>query len=543
MKILIEKISGWNPQLFIELKQRLTSKNMIASIILSLLIQGCVWFYFYSQLATAQIACLNKQSSLYHSIIKDSLDKMSCAYTVGNITIEWQSWYGDIFICLSWILSIGAILGSVCLLIIDLAQEKKCGTLDLIRLTPQSVPRIFIGKVLGVPILLYLTIATILPSHLFAQIGSGGSLKVLIAWYLAIGSLWWLFSTATILAFLLRHKAIFILAFILPICLCVRGINRYGLGNLDDYGIGRYLPHSWFWIPIGLNSIAYYAFTSTSCLVASYWIWQMIKRCYFHDSITIISKKQSYLINLCLQIWFAGLAIPIMFSNNGEYFHSSSVRGDWAQSVKSGVMHLDWLVSIAFIPLLLPSKQSLQNWSYNFQKLFNHQPRTFWRLRLFQDLINNDDSPSLLAMVINLSISAILWLSINSYQIDYDDGGIKIYNFESIPAILIWISTILIYNTIAHLVELGNHKNTKTMIILIITILANILIFLGMAIEGSESTILDSSMLVGYFITLMFLLGFSPSTTVVSIFLLAQFVLLVILNINLRQKIKILGRD
>ena len=114
---LIERVGDSNPQIFRELKERLTLRNIGVAVAGSLVIQVLVFSYFNSR--------------------------------------------SDIFGYLSWILSLGLILGSVYLLVADLVRERKRGTLNFIRLSPQSAQQVFICKILSVPILIYVAAAAI----------------------------------------------------------------------------------------------------------------------------------------------------------------------------------------------------------------------------------------------------------------------------------------------------------------------------------------------------------------------------------------------
>ncbi|NJK76806.1 MAG: ABC transporter permease [Microcoleus sp. SU_5_6] len=56
----------------------------------------------------------------------------------------------------------------------DLAEEQKRGTLNFIRLSPRPAWQILLGKLLGIPVLLYLSIAFAIPLHCFAGLRGGG---------------------------------------------------------------------------------------------------------------------------------------------------------------------------------------------------------------------------------------------------------------------------------------------------------------------------------------------------------------------------------
>jgi ABC-type transport system involved in multi-copper enzyme maturation permease subunit len=201
---LIDKAGDWNPQLFRELKERLKLKNIGLATGASVLIQGFAWFYFYSQLPVAILETKNGSSVMaivpkysrycLTTGVNDNYRQTDlCTLNpLGGVNIHWQHWWSDLFQCMSWILPLGLIVGAVYLLVADLVQEEKRGTLNFIRLSPQSAQTIFMGKILGIPILVYLAAAVMLPFHLFAGIAAGGNIPLLAAWYLTIGSLWFL---------------------------------------------------------------------------------------------------------------------------------------------------------------------------------------------------------------------------------------------------------------------------------------------------------------------------------------------------------------
>ena len=64
-------------------------------------------------------------------------------------------------------------------LISDLNRERKSGTFDFIKLSPQSGRSIFIGKLIGVPSLVYLAILSFVPLHLGLALFSGASLGLM----------------------------------------------------------------------------------------------------------------------------------------------------------------------------------------------------------------------------------------------------------------------------------------------------------------------------------------------------------------------------
>ncbi|MBW4474330.1 MAG: hypothetical protein KME45_28745 [Stenomitos rutilans HA7619-LM2] len=78
------------------------------------------------------------------------------------------SWWFDVFdmttsVALLFLLFVGGYL-----LVMDLVQEERRGTLEFVRLSPEPSHSILLGKLLGVPALLYIAIAATVPLHLWA---------------------------------------------------------------------------------------------------------------------------------------------------------------------------------------------------------------------------------------------------------------------------------------------------------------------------------------------------------------------------------------
>jgi hypothetical protein len=477
---LIDRAGDWNPQLFRELKERLKLKNIGLITVASVLIQGFVCFYFNSQIPVA-IADTNKDGASLMSIVPNH--SQYCLNDVpkpanliryydsvypctldplGQVNIDWQHWWLNLFICLSWILPLGLILGSVYLLVADLVQEEKRGTLNFIRLSPQSTKTIFIGKILGVPSIVYLAVAVMLPFHLFAGITAGGTIPLIAAWYLTIGSIWFLLSSAAVLFVLLggTQAILTVCAVAYPVGIPILVINFYlsGAINRNGWFMDNAIINnvkSWFWLPVSGSALGLYTFGIGSCIVATYWVWQALERRYLNPTATVLSKFQSYQINLLLGIWFAGFAIPIV------------LRGEMSMSDRAGMtisMAIVHFLSVfVLIPLLLPSKQALQDWSRYRRERVTHQPRSFWQRDLVQDLIRNDKSPALLTLAINIGMAIALWLPVGLIALPRETHGVRY-----VAGLCLGASLIMIYATIAHWVLFLNLKKRNIWLVAIV---------------------------------------------------------------------------
>ena len=87
--------------------------------------------------------------------------------------IHWESWYQDIFLTSTILIVFPLIGGGIFMISSNLAEEKRRGTLNFLRLSPRSSISILTGKLLGVPICLYLAIALELPLHWVTGLSAG----------------------------------------------------------------------------------------------------------------------------------------------------------------------------------------------------------------------------------------------------------------------------------------------------------------------------------------------------------------------------------
>jgi hypothetical protein len=464
---IVDRVGDANPQIFRELKERLTLRNLGIAIVASLLVQGLTILYFNGQIPIPVPEAVSIDNSTIDRPAEDRQFKVNenvyskyCNFLLnnhgstdlcklddtGNFKINWQIWRSNVFNCLSWILSFGLILGSVYMLVADLVREEKRGTLNFIRLSPQSAQKIFIGKILGVPILVYLAAALMLPLHASLGLSIGSSVPVLMSWYVTIGATWWLFASTAVLYTILGGGQ----AIVTTIATCVPLWLTLLITNAYLEGIVNHELLYWFGININHSAIWIYIFVTGCCLVASYWVWQALTRRYLNPTATAISKQQSYFINLCLQLWIGGFALPLMFADPDRY---------WAtRQMLSWLAIVDFIALLLSIALLLPSKQALQDWSRHRRER-TQMERKFWQRDLVRDLIGNDKSPALLTIAINVGMAMAVWLPVSllvnikipRMDMKLDEWSASGIELKLAAAVCIAAALMLIYATIAHL--------------------------------------------------------------------------------------------
>jgi hypothetical protein len=550
---LIDRMGNVNPQLFRELKERLTIRNIVIASAIALTIQSLILFHYNTQLPPTPTYdltyaraygvpkklvthfnnyCTGKfinkdlmmdQPSEYAGTNRNDLCTVNLA---GDLIIDWQKWWSDVCIDSGWILFLGLILGSVYMLVADLLQEEKRGTMNFIRLSPRSPREIFIGKILGVPVLVYLAVAVMVPLHLLSGINGGASLGVIASWYIAIGSFWFLLSSASILYVLLggAQAILTTMAVAAPIGLFLKDQNKHlNFGSGSEYGWGN---GYWFGLPIFENSIGMHGFESIIFILTSYWIWQALERRYLNPNATAISKTQSYLINIGLQILIAGFAIS--YSMNRPSSHAAN---------NALLAAIDFTLLVLSTLLLLPSKQSLQDWSRYRRERATSQNRKFWQRELFQDLLFNDQSPALLSIAINIGVSMLLWIPISLYLI-YDHN----IEFKFFTCICFGVSLALIYATIAHLALFLNVKKHNLWTMGIIAVVVTLPIGIGLIMSSGHSpTGLAAALLLFSPLAPAGVFGLSGEA-IFSIFV-TQLGMLGFLTHQLQRKLKISGQS
>lgn len=431
---------NWNPQLFREIKGRFKIRNVAVAIFASFLCQFLFMINFLSKLPEkygADIVMYNLKN--YDYCIQAG------KYCTG---INWSDWWADIFITFSWILFTLTLLGGVYILVANFVKEERLGTLNFIRQSPQSSQNILLGKLLGVPILIYLVATLFLPLHLWANLSSGLSLYLFVAFYaiLILGCCFF-YNASLIFVFLGGNQpwlaAILVGMFSWPIMAGFHNehYRNFNLINGYKYDIDEF--YSLYPEEIVILIIVF--------ILLIYWIWQAVNRCYRNPNATIISKKQSYWFMACFQVAILLFCIHIIEKNSTYVFNE----------LLSILLPINLFIFLLLITFLSSQRQTLQDWARHRHLQVNNDETVIVKglsISLKQDLIWGEKSPPLVAIGINLVITAIIWIS-----------GILLFNNNQIngiilPAILTLIlslNLILIYAVIIQLVLLMKVKNPK----------------------------------------------------------------------------------
>jgi hypothetical protein len=464
----IDDLGDWNPQLLRELKGHLKPRNLLIAGVISLLGQFLFFMGFRSQLPLATVPASEGASVLYNKYcIGDRLEyglPKCLTDSLGNPVIHWQLWWLDLFTWLSLIGILALLVAGTYLLISDLAHEERRDTLNFIRLSPQSPQSILVGKLLGVPILLYMVAGLAVPLHLWAGIAAQVPLSLILSFYavvlasclfcysaallFSLVSSWlggfqaWL-ASGTVLMFLwtacfkpIMHIPgdwlnLFSPSLLLPYLIAATGIKDYGF-PLSDLEIDKL---EWFYLPLGANTVVVVGFALLNYGLWTYWSWQALTRRFPNPSKTIFSKQQSYLLVACFEVLTIGFA---------------ATTPKWPTSTELSVnfqflLVYNLLLFLGLIVTLTPQRQALQDWArYRRERVSSH--KSFWSRSLVQDLVWGEKSPALISIALNLAIAAAMlvpWIMFVLQDID------KLPAFFSL---VIGLNLILICGAIAQMI-------------------------------------------------------------------------------------------
>jgi hypothetical protein len=475
----INAAGEWNAQLFRELKGRLNLYNSTLTLLGSFFAQATLMMVFFGRLPVDPKPGASNSTQDYCFSINGAckLDEL------GHVITNWTHWWTDILVAMSWVISTILVVGGIYFLVSDLRREETRGTLNFVRLSPQSAANVFIGKILGVPILIYLAVALILPLQLVAGANSFGVVNTLVfdGLWLSIAILFYLGAMLLVTIIPVMPIGIALLAWWLQ-----SSVGMMMQFNLNSSNIIGYQNHdndpTWFYLPIFSNATTVMLFTIFSCGVTAYAIWRMLCRRYANPNDTLISKKQSYQLNAILQTWLLGWAIPLSIA-------SPHVTKD----ILMIVSFADLFFAYILISTIIPRRDVLQDWcrqtDLRVKKGF---------VRWWPDLIWDDRSPALVALAINLAIPGAIWVSLSFLR-----SG----SFDLLPVAGLMILVMLnsgIAAQISHTYKLSGYLNPSMVTIifmlqmLMLSIInslfgeqfPNVKLFIALAVESTLTPLL-----------------------------------------------------
>lgn len=419
----LDRVGDWNPQLLRELKGRLKSRNLLIASAISLAGQFLLFLLAQSQLPIAITNGLDNIQNRYCTGTSEYGDPKCVQDSLGNFVINWQLWWLELFLWLSMIGVFALLVAGTYLLISDLAHEERQGTLNFIRLSPQSPENILVGKLLGVPILLYFVAVLAVPLHLWAGLAAQISLIRILSFYsvllagcfffysaallFGLVSTWlggfqaWLGSGIVLVllaiaslrpieGFLGEWLKLFSPSLILQYLIAATGLNP-----VFSFSYLQVQELQWFSLPLGVGTLNVASSLLLNYGLWTYWSWQALKRRFPNPSKAVLSKRQSYLLVACFEVVLLGFAIAPQQESDGLLVNFQIL------------LVINLLLFLSLIVALTPGRQTLQDWArYRKQQAFS---RNLWNRLFMSDLVWGEKSPALVAIAINLAItSAIL---------------------------------------------------------------------------------------------------------------------------------------
>ncbi|WP_445172307.1 hypothetical protein [Microcoleus sp.] len=538
---LLDKIGNWNPQLFREIKGRLNIGNMAIVSAFSLSGQLLLFMYYSAQIPVTPLNGEYTNPIYYRFCNLDdapSLNEKSCVRdALGNFVINWREWWLEIFIWLSILSVLALLVAGTYMLVSDLDKEERRGTLNFIRLSPQSAKTIFLGKILGVPILLYLATILAVPLHLYAGLAAQIPLNEILCFYIAVAASCALFYSSAMLfglttswlggfqpwlasatvfvmfgisGFPLTRTALDVLHFLSPLA-----ILRYQLFLVDKGDFDSLVENldklQWFYSPVGTNVASGLALSLLVCGTGTYWMWQGWQRRFPNPSATVLSKRQSYLLVICCQVIFLGFALQ-----SDPQYNANLIC----------LLILNLVMFLALIAALTSDRQSLYDWA-RYRKQIIPSNQKLWRRYPLLDLIWSDKSPAVVAIALNFLSSVIIltpWALLEKPEINEFWGVICCLNL------------LLIYAAITQLFLFTKTRNPEIWAACTVgsALLLPPLILSMLLLTPEKAPIFWLSSTFAGFWSSSSLAAMSGNTIFISI--LSQWTVLLLLNLKLRSQ-------
>ncbi|MDF5720044.1 MAG: ABC transporter permease subunit [Rhizonema sp. PD37] len=483
----VDRIGDWNPQLLREFKGRLKIFPVAIAIGTSLIGQLVLLLAQISELPDERTYpiydtyCKLRLSNAAKQIqaANTSDHTIFCPLDQIDLDLWWHDHYEYMFLSLSVIFIFTLLVGGTFALINSLAQEERRGTLNFIRLSPQSEMSILLGKLLGVPILIYIITLTAIPLHLWAGSSADIAWSSILGFYAILTACCVFFYSAALLFALVGGWLSGFQPWLGSGAVLLFLVMTFSLGSSDTSYSGE--PISWlrtfspfditnylfpnlfrmnsgsplkelqfFNLPIGKSVIGLVCLHLLNYALWVYWIWQALKRSFRNPNISIVSKKQSFFIVAS----FVFILFGFFISNN---LSKSTDRFGFFDKIQY-LYVLNTVIFLGLMAILSPHRQAIQDWARYRCEGVSHS-KGFLNKYLWSDLLWGEKSPAILAIAINLVMTAttsvVFILFVN---------GTGVSNFHRTQALLgvaLFICLMMIYATIAQIMlMMKTHKRT-----------------------------------------------------------------------------------
>lgn len=401
-----------------------------------------------------------------------------CAVTADAkaYAVDWVHWYETLFVVMGGVL-IFAVMGlGTILLIGNLDQERRRGTLNFVRLSPRSSGNILLGQLLGVPSCLYLGVAIALPAHIYTGLQGGlspiaiasfyavlaiqtlvfysaalllglvnvglGSFQAWLGSGLVIGFQWFMLLIAHTSVTVPSPNAVFGTYLLTPF-FSLRQLVPQAFSNNYAYDPGVELqspPVIWF-LGHTVGPLEYPLLVAINGFVLTACLWQALHRRYNNTQGTILSRRYSYGLTCGLVAMMLGFAV-----GSGTNLDQAS------RVITDNGITLTLMITVYFLGLLValtPTRQTLQDWArFRQSRVAETHRKSLWR-----DLVFGDTSSPLLALVINLGIAfglVFAWVLVTPLALTPAMG----------LSLLSCMGILLIYGLLSQIITLSRVKKT-----------------------------------------------------------------------------------
>ena len=544
-----------NPQWFREAKGRLKPRNLAIATIFSLAAQLLIIMGFRAQLPYSNEPGIFNRYCLgspppgwdgYQDPGRYIPDNHCIQDLLGNLVINWQLWWLDMFLSLSVVMIVALLVMGTYLLIADLSREERRGTLNFIRMSPESAKNILLGKLLGVPILVYLAVSLTLPLHLVAGLGANIPFTLILAFYavlgmaclfyyrlsqvvglaagvwagltgwMAAGAVWWFTTMMTAIAqsgFRITHSLIDWIPMFYPGTALMYLVDATYLPvkTAKAFNGEQFTDLLWYGQPLWAHAFTGIGFMLLNYALWSYWLGKGLERRFRNPNTTMQSKKQSYVISACFIFILTG------------YILQESRSWDYLENFV-----LVQIALILFTGLLIaitsPHRQTLQDWMRYRHQSSDRYPS------LWKELMFAEKSPAILAIALNIAMITLYLIPAVLILPPAD---------EKIPLLLSFIlgaNLLIICAAIAQLVLLL--PTQKRGLLAAVSVSSFILlppIFLG--VSGID----PSSIPLPWLSTILPLIGLKESIISgggILLSLLGQWTAIVLLNLQMTKQLK-----
>lgn len=409
----VEALGNWNPQLMREIQGQFKLRSVVLTVLFSLVGQGLFLFWQYRTLDIRLGSCATAEFQ--------KTGKKCIQAGTHYILVNWLEWWLQVFAWSCILMMFGLVVGGTFMLISDLSKEDRQGTLTFIGLSPQTAPTILMGKMLGVPLLIYLVVFLALPLHYAAGLAAQiPATKIFSFDLLLLASCFFYYSLALLLGLvgnwlngfqswlgsagvlmlllLLKNNSItkgpvdwlytFAPTVILPYVTNTLDHNSYAIAL--PFAHNRMLNWQWFTVPLGQSGLLVLLFTLANYGLWAGWLWQPLRRRFHNPHIPLLSKRESYWATACFIVCSLGFSVSI----DPNTFSETNIA-------VLLLAHMLWFLLL--IVLLLPHHQALEDWA----RFGGDDQSETGRMRWNRDLIWADNSPTWGAIAINLGIAGV----------------------------------------------------------------------------------------------------------------------------------------